>query len=207
MDTHIRQLLASDTDEVTALLGQHFVTESVLHTALGVDPCAWQSTLQADLDIAVSEACSVVAESANGALVGCVLAWTCAQATPISDHSSDPLRALLAALRRGATPPRDNTLHVDMAVVAPDKRGAGLYRRMRETVHNRASAKGFDWVRGELSSAATQMVCRANFGHKLLHEIAFASFTWHSESPFSGIESPPTIQLVEGQLKTSTPCR
>nr|MBX2838286.1 hypothetical protein [Gammaproteobacteria bacterium] len=60
---------------------------------------------------------------------------------------------------------------------------------------------GFRSVVGELSSSATQHLCINKFGHTVQAEIAYESFMYEGENPFSKIKEPPSIILAEGDLK------
>jgi len=92
-------------------------------------------------------------------------------------------------------------LLVDMAVVSSAACGQGLYRKLRTFVHQHGCNAGFKWVVGELSSAATQRVCVADFGHKICAEIDYRSFEYSGQRPFSTISDPRSILLVEGELE------
>jgi len=90
-----------------------------------------------------------------------------------------------------------------MAVVSSSYRHRGVYRRLREVVHCVGHNAGFKRVVGELSSAATQRVCVAEFGHTVCAEIHYDAFEFSGRRPFCLIRDPCSIQLVEGELKAN----
>lgn len=91
-------------------------------------------------------------------------------------------------------------LLVDMAVVSPEARGSGLYKRLRRSIHVLGKRQGFKGVVGELSSAETQHVCIRRFGHSAFEEIPYDSFRYQDEFPFASIATPRSIVLTVGQL-------
>ena len=146
-------------------------------------------------------------DTTTNELAGCLLACDYtrqSQTTRPIPKPLKPVNALLQNIEKTYKQERSfatgEYLLVDMAVVKPDYEGHGIYRNLREYAHAIGVDAGFNWVIGELSSAATQHLCLEHFGHTIKVEIDYASFDYKGTKPFVCIEEPSSIILVEGAL-------
>lgn len=89
---------------------------------------------------------------------------------------------------------------VDMAVVAPQFRGTGMYQTLRKKAQNNAKALGYAYVAGELSSAATQHVVTQRMGHEKISEVRFDTFEHKAQRPFASVTAPTSLILTLGAL-------
>ncbi|MEO0370643.1 MAG: hypothetical protein AAF231_04220 [Pseudomonadota bacterium] len=183
-----------------------FATSSSLHTALGVDLETYRTALRPSFENMVAENLSLAALSAQGKLLGCLIA-TDMHATESDTQPTGPYAAISALTQKLGQIYRAHrrfgpgeVLLVDMALTHPDARGLGLYRHLREDIASIARDAGFHSVVGELSSPATQHVVMTEMGHRKIAEIAFREFAWNGTRPFSAITSPPSVILAEGTL-------
>jgi hypothetical protein len=153
----------------------------------------------------VAKGLSVAALGSTGEVIGCTIVTVPAMRRDVGTLPAlAPVAALTSALwdRYAAfhpTPPGVAVL-VDMAAVASDHGGVGVYQAMRHEVHARARSQGFTKVVGELSSSATQHVVIEKLGHTKRVEIAFTEFEHMGSYPFRGIKDPRAIILAEGLL-------
>ncbi len=198
-------------DAAFDLLTREFIARSQPHRALSIGLDEYRAHLLPGYRHMVNQGHSFVAVDARDEVIACLLACDYCKATaPQSDsvssasHRMQPLLALLAELDRTYRNHRqivaDQILLVDMAVVSPVASGLGLYRRLRETVHDHGRRCGFERVVGELSSAATQHVCIDVFNHQVIGRVNFATFVHDGQRPFSALIDPPDVVLVEGKL-------
>ncbi|MEM7292239.1 MAG: hypothetical protein AAF420_02430 [Pseudomonadota bacterium] len=89
---------------------------------------------------------------------------------------------------------------VDLAVVAREAGGRGVYKNLRLQAQTLAKIEGFETCVGELSSAATQHVLMNKFGHRVVAEVEFAEFEFDGKKPFASISDPTSIVMAEGLL-------
>ncbi len=119
-----------------------------------------------------------------------------------------PLNALLnqldAAYHQYRRVQQRQVILVDIAVVDRKARGIGLYKKLREQVHQAGRQQGFKYVVGELSSCATQRYCVDTLNASVIADIHYASFCYNGYYPFAAITDPPSIQLVESTLINNT---
>lgn len=204
----IRTLDGSYSAQAFDLICEVFVPDSVLHRALEITPEEYRSRLAVGWDTILAEGLSLVAVDPEGDVVqGCLLGARFSP-TPVDPDTVPrkllPLARLLEDLERQYDARRvgaaRRALLVDIAVVAPARRGEGVYTRLREAAHALGVAKGYDHVIGELSSATTQRHLVDRLGHVVRAEIAFETYVFEGRYPFKGITDPPTVQLVEGHL-------
>jgi len=87
-----------------------------------------------------------------------------------------------------------------MAAVKQSAAGLGAYRAMRKFLTPVAHRRGFRFILGELSSAATQHVVLNQMGHRNMAEVDFTSFKFERSRPFSSITHPSKIIMAEGRL-------
>lgn len=190
------------------LATQVFASESTLHRALGIGLSEYQSYLRRPFESMVREGLSIAAtDRGSGRLVGCLMLTDFAGA--LSDGADPPpalapLAALTAQIGRRYKALREITVGeavlVDMGAVSKEATGCGVYQRMRAAAHETARARGFRWVLGELSSAATQHVVLNRLGHRNMAEIVFADFVFGGARPFQEIRDPVSLVLSEGDL-------
>lgn len=204
--------LGADADAPTAqaalsLLCDVFVAGSSLHAALGLEAADYQHYLRPLFAAELEQELSLVARSeADGRVMGCLLAcdYTKQAAHPQPPEQLQPLRALLAELEKRYRQHRDpqpgQALLVDMAAVATDASGQGVYQALRLAAHERGRAAGFRYAVGELSSSATQHVCVERLGQQVIAELRFDNFEYAGTFPFANISAPATLQLVEAVL-------
>ena len=142
-------------------------------------------------------------EQVFGCLIACDFCEHGSKTKPIP-HRFKPISALLLLLENNYQQIRQfkegQCMLVDLVVVDPAARGSGIYYKLREAAHSMAKSKGFEFVIGELSSAATQHVCVNKLGHTVMAEIEFSRFRFEDNYPFAKINIPPGILLVEHQL-------
>ena len=207
MEIDLHPLGDAHFDAAFALATEVFVARSVLHRALDVGLAEYRRYLAPSFAAMIAEGLSVVAvERRTGAVVGCLVAGDY-RTPPVACEAPPrlaPLGALMADLRRRYEcrrgPAPGEAMLVDMAAVAGGATGHGLYRRMREAVHERGRKSGFRMVIGEATSTATQHVLLNRLGHRRMAEIPFREFTHEGAHPFAAIVDPPSIVLAEGDL-------
>jgi len=124
-----------------------------------------------------------------GCIVACDYKLQAQNLAPIPDKLK-PINAILNSLdniyRKSRELQLGQCLLVDMAVVAPHARGHGIYKKLRDAIHQIGREAGFSYVVGELSSAATQHLCINRFNHKVCAEIEYSSFNYMNPlAPFS----------------------
>lgn len=208
MSIEIRQLDEGSLQPAFDLAIRVFAGASTLHRALNAGLDEYRDHLRGPFRSTIGEGLSVVAiERGSGDLVGCLIA------TDYRNHTTGgagepldfgPISALSAALfrqyRRQRTVGSGEVVLVDMAAVAKDAHGKGVYQRMRSAAHDLARNRGYFRVVGELSSTATQHVVLDRLGHRNAAEVAFATFEYEGKRPFRSIDKPPSIILAEGEL-------
>lgn len=206
----VRPIERFDYDAVLDYLCREFLVGSVLHRSHGVTREAYVNYMREPFCAMVDEGFSVVALDQQSRLRGCLLASDYALHTVQGAPAPEPFRpvnALLNALEalfeydRSIGP--GQVLKVDMAVVSPSARRQGIYQKLRQYVHSLGAESAYSSIVGELTSKATQTLCIQKFGHELRCEIDYASFEFEGGYPFASIESPKSVQLVEGDLRTT----
>jgi len=186
-----------------------FVRGSVLHQALDVPVDDYIAYSKNSLYSLLEENLSFVAIDVNTNLI--IASILVGDYHSTSEPNLDrpdfmrPIDALLEQLRQSYKANKvivkGTALLVDIAVVSATARGLGIYSKLRQAVHVRGKDQGYKIVVGELSSAYTQSYCVRNLGHTVVNEIAYSEFEHDGTIPFSSIDNPPSIQLVEGLLK------
>lgn len=183
----------------------------MLHRTVGVSLDEYRKYMHRSFDAMCQQDLSVVAtDTVSNKIVGCLVACDYALAEQGSTDMPEcmkPVSALLQKLdslyREGRCIEPGDYLLVDMVAVSSEVRNRGIYRTLRQAVHQIGYDAGFKWVVGELSSAATQRVCRSEFGHTVRVEINYQNFEFCGRRPFALIGDPDSIQLVEGKLNKS----
>ena len=196
-----------EKDALTLVCNQ-FATGSVLHKAMDISVDEYKTHVQKTFSLVIEEGLSVVAlDNTDGSVLGCLLA------TEFVALESDikslppkfrPIKALLEKLESIYTQSRattsGRTMLVDLAVVSDLARGRGIYSKLRSVAHEIGRQRQFEYVIGELSSAATQHLCVKKLGHSVKAEVAYADFDYEGAQPFKAIQNPLSIQLVEARL-------
>lgn len=206
--TVIRSLEASDVGQSFRLASLVFAESSTLHRALNVELDAYRAYLWPSFYAMASEGLSVVAvHPARGEIIGCLVVTAfLPEATPEPETPGRfaPLATLTSDLVARYSSKRKlrhgEAVLVDMGAVASAATGLGIYSAMREHAAFIARARGFRFILGELSSAATQHFVLNRLGHRPMAEVAFANFECAGAYPFSSIKHPPKIILSEGDL-------
>ena len=195
--------------QALTLVADQFCANSTLHQAMKISPSEFYNHLHplwqeyafegpVDTLVAVSHEHTEV--------VGCIIACPFPmqlESLKTLPEKQRPITALLQALEASYlknNPMIDQSLLVDIAVVDKGVANRGIYQKLRAELHLRAKEAGYKKIYGELSSSATQHVCVDNLRHKVVSEIAFKNFIYNGKRPFASIDSPASIQLVEGTL-------
>lgn len=205
----IRPLTVNQSAEALTLVTNEFSVSSPLHQATAVTPQEYQDYLSKNWQSYAfgGPVNSLGAfSSLDNRLLGCLIATR----FPVSFVQLDllpkkqkPIAALLQALELQYLQCNDystDSLLVDLAVVAKNQRGCGIYQQLRTAFHEAAALAGYNTVYGELSSAATQHVCVSKLGHQVVAEIHYADFQYDGRKPFASIEDPCSIQLVAASI-------
>ena len=204
----INKIFENQTEAAFELVCQAFSSGSEIHKALKITPTEYREFLRPSFSSMLAEKLSLIAfDQSNKQILGCLIACDFSGHNSQIDQVPDrfkPISALLNQLESKYQQIRQfkkgQCMLVDLVVVDPVARGLGIYYKLREAAHDMAKSNGFDTVIGELSSAATQHVCVNKLGHKVMAEIKFSRFQFDETLPFSRIENPSGIQLVEFQL-------
>lgn len=204
----IERLTESNYKEAFELVTEIFATSSVLHNAVGLEVDVYRTHMHDWFKYVSEQNLSIVAiDTQSDTVVGCLLACDYASANQFSQATPDKLKsinAILAALddiyRTSRQIRPGECLLVDMAAVTASATGRGIYRALRERIHDMARAAGFRKVIGELSSTVTQQLCIKQFRHTVMAEIEYQSFRYNGVEPFASIQNPKSIILVEGDL-------
>lgn len=188
------------------LAAQVFCKSSTLHKLADISVPEYKDCLKQGFLDNVSQGLSAVAVTRHSKdLLGCVIACD------FLDQGETKPNPKLAAMQnlflrleqdyiKKKAPKPGQSVLVDMALVDPDHLGLGVYQKLRDHIHEIARDKGFEFVVGELSSAATQNVVVNKMGHKILSRIAFDQFEFEGRKPFQSIREPKEIWLTEGAL-------
>jgi len=185
-----------------------FIQGSTLHRALGIGLEEYRNYLRPSFSAMVAEAlsfCAVGCESRE--LIGCLIATDFSASIDAPVVASGEFAALSALTRELSRSYHEHravnageVMLMDMGVVSPRAIGTGVYQKMRATAQARGRERGFRWVVGELSSAATQHVVLNKLNHRKVAEVMFSDFEFGGAVPFRSIESPRSIVLAEGDL-------
>ena len=204
MKTETWPLDTQDAEVAFDLIASVFARDSSIHKALKIAEDEYRDYLRPSFLAMTDEGHSLVAKSRSGKVLGCLVATDAYSGSAFVDDASDkfaPISALTRALLASSSfrsPETDGeVLLVDMAAVAPEARGRGLYRRLRIAIEAHAKAQGFQRIIGELSSVETQAVVLQEMGHRSIAEIAFDAFEHRGTFPFARIEVPKKIVLSE----------
>ncbi|WP_146345186.1 hypothetical protein [Falsiphaeobacter marinintestinus] len=208
MTIQILPLTKDRMPEAFALATKVFIDASTLHRVLGVDVDIYREYLRAPFQQMIEQGLSVAAiDTATDKMVGCLILsdYVCQPSADVARFPTFlPLSALAGELdqqyRAKRTLAPGQAALVDMGAVSPDAGGSGIYQMLRSKAHKIAREKGFRWIIGELSSAATQHVILTRLGHKKMAEVRFDSFQINGRCPFRKITEPPSIILAEGPL-------
>lgn len=204
----IKPLESSRIADALQFVCNEFVTESVVHHAVGIGYGEYIEYMREPFTAMATAGLSFIAEdNDSNNIVGCLLAGdfneTYGNAAPVPAALA-PVKALLSELeqpyRKMKTSACGKILLVDVATVSVRARNQGLYRRLRLAAHEAGRDKGFSSVVGELSSTPTQRFCVDTLGQMVVNEVKYADFLYDGDYPFATINQPPAIQLVEGQL-------
>lgn len=199
----------SEYEQLLHFTCEQFLAGSVLHQNVRIEPEDYIRYMR-NAFYRMAE-CGIVLcakSETDSTLAGCLLAGDFLDEPAVSDTTPQLLEhisALLLALEQRYISDRTiepgEVLKIDIAVVAPQARGLGLYKQMRLKAQEIGSERGFRHVLGELSSGAAQQLCVHKLGHQVLSEIMFDSFEHRGEYPFAHIQQPPSIQLVQGACR------
>ena len=190
------------------LVTEVFVNASTLHKALNISLEEYRPYLKASYEEMASSGLSVVAidtktQEVIGCLIGCDF-YDHVHAKNIAPEKFAPLSALSKTLCHSfikqRAPKAGDIAFLDMAAIAPDYLGQGIYQAMRGFAHSNAKKLGYQSVIGELSSAATQHFVLNKLGHIKRAEISFEHFEDNGTKPFQSIQEPKSIILAEGKL-------
>jgi len=204
----IECLTSESSAEAFSLVCKVFVEASVLHTAMNISIEEYREYMASSFEVMRNQNISLIAkDTRSDKLVGCLIACDYMTQTPVLTSIPDklkPVNAILKSLddiyRKNRQLEEGQCLLVDMAVVTPAARGQGIYRMLREAIHQLGREAGFSHVVGELSSAATQHLCVNRFKHKIRAEIEYSSFKYRNQNPFLSIKNPSSIVLADGDL-------
>ena len=190
------------------LVTQVFVNASTLHKALNIGLEEYRPYLRTSFDEMVLEGLSITAiDTKTNNVIGCVIGcdfYDHVHAKNIAPEKFAPLSALSKTLCHSfikqRAPKAGDIAFLDMAAIAPDYLGQGIYQAMRRFAHAHAKQRGFQSVIGELSSAATQHFVLKKLGHSKQAEVSFEHFEYQGKKPFQSIQEPKSIILAEGKL-------
>lgn len=201
--------LATPTSQAAFdLVTQVFVNASTLQKALNIGLEEYRPYLRTSFDEMVLEGLSIAAiDTKTNHVIGCLIAcdfYHHIHAKSTAPEKFAPLSALSKALCHSfieqRAPKAGDIAFLDMAAIAPDYLGQGIYQAMRRFAHAHAKQRGFQSVIGELSSAATQHFVLKKLGHSKQAEVSFEHFEYQGKNPFQSIQEPASIILAEGQL-------
>ena len=207
---HAYRIIALDNSYSSATLSlicDDFYHRSPLHQAVGITASEFREymTQQWARTITSGPLKSLVAiDEQTDQVLGCLITDSFPQSfehTEALPYKRAAIARLLQSLQQqylNNNPFPDKALLVDMAVVSTSAGKRGIYQALRTTLHEHASAAGFNQVFGELSSAVTQKICVEKFGHDVVGEISYRDFSYNNRYPFASIDDPLTIQLVAG---------
>ncbi|MEP3629828.1 MAG: hypothetical protein ABJN04_07500 [Hyphomicrobiales bacterium] len=190
------------------LVTQVFVNASTLHKALNISLEEYRPYLRTSFDEMVLEGLSIAAiDTKTNHVIGCLIACDFhhhIHAKSTVPEKFAPLSALSKALCNSfikqRAPIAGDIAFLDMAAIAPDYLGQGIYQEMRTYAHAHAKQRGFHSVIGELSSAVTQHFVLNKMGHTKQAEVSFEHFEYQGKKPFQSIQEPASIILAEGRL-------
>lgn len=193
------------------LVTRVFVSQSTLHHALGSKLGTYREYLYPSFLGMVEKGLSVAAiNMQTRQVLGCAIVTDLADTDPnaeIPDTVFAPVAALTSSLCRAYRSHRSfgsgEVALLDMAGVDPRWTGHGIYTKLRSAAQERARQKGYEFIVGELSSAATQHVVLEQFGHKVIARQNLAEFEFQNTHPFANIQNPKEIILAEGNLRAS----
>lgn len=203
-------------DSALSLVCSEFFPNSALHQAVGM--CAsefeaymtreWQSNM-----LKCPLPGIVAADSLTNDVIGCLIPapfpsdFSDIERLPNKRRSIALLLQTLEARFLQDNPHIKNAVMIDIAVVNEVAGGRGIYQAMRKEFQRMATANGYEYVIGSLSSTVTQHVCVDKLGHRVMSEIRFAELNDHELRPFSAITNPRSIQLVVCSLaQTESVC-
>jgi len=208
-ELEICTLDAALADQAFDLASRNFALQSALHVALGARLDDYRAYLRPTFFDDVGDGQSLAAiDRAKGELAGVLIARDFQKQRFVGQlpfrQIYDPITALFETLEadylRTRSLKRGEALLVDMAAVAPSYTGRGIYQALRREISSIARSRGFRYVIGELTSAATQRVVLGKMGHRKGAEIAPAAFTYAGGRPFAALTEPATICLAEETL-------
>jgi len=208
-EIEIKPLVGRYSGDTLALVCNVFCTASPLHHALGISSNAFKQYLSPDwLNYSMrGPVPSLVAVHAHSdEVVGCLIPaafptlFDSIASLPAPQRKIYGLLQMLEDRFLQSSPELARSFLVDIAVVSPEFEKQGIYRQLRQAIHESGKNSGYHKVYGELSATATQHVCREHFGHRVVAEVAYAEFDLEGSRPFETIKEPPSIQLVEGIL-------
>ena len=210
---HVIPLNESHSEQCLSLVIDHFCRQSTLHTAANVSSKELREYLSKHWYRYACEGPieSLVAVSDDGTeALGCVIARrfpTLIGSINNLPEKQKPITALLQALEAQFLEQSESSARsvlVDLAVVKESATRLGIYQNLRSVMHQRAAEAGYEKIYGQLTSVATQHVCVKKLEHKVVSEIRYQDFSYNGTRPFASIESPRSIQLVEGCLTRTT---
>ena len=185
-----------------------FVEDSTLHKAININLKDYQNCLRSSFIDILDEGLSVIAIEANSkSLIGFILLTSFEKhisqtkksnglLAPISAISSE----LIKQYKKGNNLIPNTGVLVDMAAVAPQYRGEGIYENMRNSANNLAGKRGFTEIFGELSSEASQNLILTKLKHVKVAEVEFNTFKFRGSKPFISIINPKSIILAKGKI-------
>jgi hypothetical protein len=205
---HVCAVTPKNSGEALRLIGEHFLSGSPLHQAVGMTkqefkqymPAQWKAALDNPLPALVAM------NRTSQQIVGCLLPAPFPSSFDDIEALPDKRRTIALLLQQlenrylPSHPVAEKSLMIDIAVVSESVSGQGIYQQMRRTFECLAVAHGYTRLFGALSSAATQRVCVGKWGHRVVAEVRYDEFTTGCETPFSVITDPASIQLAMLEL-------
>jgi len=207
----VMPLNESHSEQCLSLVTNYFCRQSTLHVATHVSSKELRDYLSRHWHRYACEGpiTSLVAISDDGAeALGCIIVRrfpTLIGSLNNLPVKLQPITALLQALEAQFLEQNESSawsVLVDLAVVKESASNRGIYQHLRSELHQRASKAGYKKIYGQLTSAAAQHVCVEKLGHKVVSEIVYENFSFDGTRPFATIETPKSIQLVEGCLRS-----
>ncbi|MEM7068896.1 MAG: hypothetical protein AAF478_08415 [Pseudomonadota bacterium] len=190
------------------LVTQVFVQSSTLHQAMAVDLDKYRQYLYPSFLAMIGERLSIAAmDDQTNEILGCLIVTELGAPQEIVQGTPEylkPIAALTAELclryRQRRPYVGGEVVLVDMGAVSPSAGGKGVYQTLRNVAQETARDRGFRYVVGELSSAATQHVIINKLGHRKMAEVSFNEFDYEGRRPFQSISEPRSIILAEFEL-------
>jgi len=206
------KLSADQKTQLFELVCNEFVSSSPIHDALGINSREFSDYMHDDWESYIHKGplgSLVACEQDSGDIIGCMISAdfpSCFNESVKQSLKQQTVSALLEELEElylrenGET---ENSLLVDIAVVADKYSNQGIYQQLRHSLQGMAITKGFKSIFGELTSAATQHVCIDKLHQQTVAEVFYKDFKFAGTRPFANILEPPSIKLVKASLPSN----